>query len=91
MTTVNGNLDRAGVRKFIDDALIAMWRVMTATGNGYHRQSLRNTGVGKDRRNDKLTDGLTKTQRSYKNRYASGPYSGLKFKSARQHRREEHA
>ncbi len=31
-----------------------MWQVMSATGNGYKRNSLRHTGKDDDRRNDKL-------------------------------------
>ena len=31
-----------------------IWNVMTETGNGYKRHSLRNTGIDDDRRNDKL-------------------------------------
>ena len=33
-----------------------LWRRMTETGKGYKRDSLRNTGKGTDRRNDKLSE-----------------------------------
>lgn len=33
-----------------------LWHVMSKTGNGYRRDSLRNTGKGTDRRADKLGD-----------------------------------
>jgi hypothetical protein len=33
-----------------------LWRAMTKTGKGYHRRSLRHTGVGVDRRHDKLQE-----------------------------------
>ena len=33
-----------------------MWKVMAHTGNGYHRPSMKHTGEGTDRRNDKLRE-----------------------------------
>ena len=33
-----------------------LWNVMSATGKGYRRHSLRHTGIDKDRRNDKLKE-----------------------------------
>ena len=31
-----------------------LWAIMGHTGKGYHRPSVKHTGVGDDRRNDKL-------------------------------------
>lgn len=39
-----------------------LWIAMGKTGNGYHRPSLRNTGRGEYRRQDKL-EGSTKLSR----------------------------
>ena len=39
-----------------------LWQVMTITGKGYQKHSLRHTGIGNDRRKDKL-DGSTKFER----------------------------
>lgn len=36
--------------------LAVLWNAMGKTGKGYRRHSLRHTGEGKDRRNDKLRD-----------------------------------
>lgn len=47
----------------------ALWRGMVQSSRGYMRHSLRNTGRGKDRRADKLTDTRSKFWRSYKKRY----------------------
>ena len=35
-----------------------LWTAMQKTGKGYHRQSLKRTGKGVDRRNDKLKETL---------------------------------
>lgn len=41
-----------------------LWDIMAATGNGYKRYSLRRTGVGEDRRKDKI--GRSKASRRLK-------------------------
>jgi hypothetical protein len=47
----------------------ALWHVMARTGNGYRRQSLKHTGIGDDRRKDKLS-GVPKRFRQYRQRYS---------------------
>jgi hypothetical protein len=66
-----GFANRLQVKKFIEDALVAMTRKMMVTGEGYHRESLRNTGKGDDRRKDKLEDGRSKQGRAYLKRYGT--------------------
>lgn len=51
-----------------------LWRVMTITGKGYRRHSMRNTGIGKDRRKDKLESarmGISPMLRRYQSRYGA--------------------
>ena len=40
--------------KFLGEWISMLWHAMAATGNGYKRDSLKRTGRGDDRRNDKL-------------------------------------
>lgn len=50
-----------------------LWQAMTKTGHGYRKHSLKHTGKGKDRRNDKLeglTAGWSKAFRSHFNKHA---------------------
>ena len=52
-----------------------LWHVMSATGNGYKRHSLRRTGRGDDRREDKLNGavaGVPKCFRQHSERYGAG-------------------
>ena len=49
------NYRRAGASRL--DAWIAMlWNVMSRTGNGYWRPSMKHTGIDDDRRNDKMRE-----------------------------------
>lgn len=43
-------------RKPLAGYVAILWQVMSATGKGYKRHSLRNTGIGEDRRHDKLRE-----------------------------------
>lgn len=44
---------KAGSRR-LDGWIAMLWNVMSRTGNGYKRPSLKHTGIEEDRRNDKL-------------------------------------
>lgn len=47
-------MHRSSERRFLDKWVSLLWHVMSATGKGYRRHSLKNTGVDDDRRADKL-------------------------------------
>lgn len=51
-----------------------LWQIMNITGKGYKHHSLRNTGKGEDRRQDKLdvaNRGERQDWRTYQQRYQS--------------------
>lgn len=59
-------------RIFVEQHVAALWRAMQATGRGYRRHSLRNTGRGEDRRKDKIEAvelGISPMARRYERRY----------------------
>lgn len=47
---------RANKPKLLEGYVSLLWKVMTTTGKGYKRHSLRHTGLGDDRRKDKLQE-----------------------------------
>ena len=47
------NYRTAGTRR-LDNWIAMLWNVMSRTGHGYKRPSLKHTGIDDDRRNDKL-------------------------------------
>ena len=48
-----------------------LWTAMSKSGDGYHRPSLKHTGRGSDRREDKLEPANSNaTFRRYRQRYA---------------------
>ncbi len=49
------NYRTAGTRR-LDNWIAMLWNVMSRTGHGYKRPSLKHTGVDDDRRNDKLRE-----------------------------------
>lgn len=60
-----------GERRFTKQWVSMLWRAMGATGKGYRYPSTKRTGVGDDRRKDKLDNPLQpKWHRSYAKRYA---------------------
>lgn len=69
------NKDRkvsADIRDFCERWTRILWDVMQASGKGYMRHSMRNTGIGNDRRKDKLENPKqSKFARSYAQRYAT--------------------
>lgn len=58
---------------FIPQWIAMLTRAMALSGRGYRRHSLKHTGVGEDRRKDKLESNVPKRFRQYQNRYESVP------------------
>jgi len=46
-----------------------LWQAMGATGSGYKRHTMRNSGNGEDRRKDKLESNESKLMRQYRSQY----------------------
>jgi hypothetical protein len=66
---------------FCEQWVVMLWRAMSATGKGYKRDSLRNTGVGDDRRKDKLKEKMPQWARRYRERYAGMPHRSSRAKA----------
>lgn len=81
---MNSRKVSASVKRFCEAHVAMLWDVMTATGNGYRRNSLRHTGdysfnddgeIVWDRRADKIEEPDRSAAR-YSARYASPAITG---------------